>query len=149
MELRAPIVRTNGICAALAGAAALAGCGGSGDAKPAPAPAATGDQRAILSTVDALETASRREDAGTICNEIFTRSLARSIRQASKHSCEAEVRDTLTSRDAQLSVGRKVDVRGTRATATIREENGNTSTVSFVKDSGRWRVEGDTPERAR
>ena len=91
---------------ALAAAAALGGCGGSSD-EPSTS-TISDDQRAILGTVDALQTASRRNDAARICNQIFTAALARSIGNASTHSCKAEVRDTLTSPDARLSVQRKV-----------------------------------------
>lgn len=128
-------------------ATALGGCGG-GDDKQSPS-TVSGEQRAILTTVDALETASRRGDAARICKRIFTPALARSIGRASKHGCKAEVRDTLTSPDARLSVQHKIDVHGSRATATIREANGDTSRVSFVKDAGRWRIERVTPVRSQ
>jgi hypothetical protein len=131
------------MAAAVAVAGALGACGGSDDAKPAPA--ASDDQRAILATIDALQTASRNDDAGRICNELFAPSLAKSIQRASKRGCEAEVRKTLTSPDAQLSVARKIDIKGSHATATIREQNGNASTVGFVKDGRRWRIERVTP----
>ena len=124
-------------------AVAMGGCGGSDDAKRAPA--ASDDQRAILASIDALQTASRRDDAGRICNELFAPSLAKSIRRASKRSCETEVRKTLTSPDAQLSVAREIDIKGSHATATIREQNGNTSTIGFVKDGRGWRIERITP----
>jgi hypothetical protein len=130
--------------AMVAAAAALAGplgaCGGSSN-RPDPAPAVLDDRREILATVDALQTASRDDDARRICHELFAASLAQSIRKSSKRSCEAEVSHTLTSPDAQLSVAREIDVKGVRATGTIREQNGDTSRVSFVKDSGRWRIE--------
>lgn len=130
--------------AVAAAATALASCGGSDNAKPAPA-AVSDDQRAILSTVDTLQTASRQDDAARICNDLFTPSLAQSIRRASRHSCQAEVRDTLTSPDAQLSVSRKIAVKGDRATATVREQDGDTSTVAFAKVDDRWRIERITP----
>jgi hypothetical protein len=126
-----------------AAATALASCGGSDD--PKPAPGVSDDQRAILSTVDSLQTASRQGDAARICNELFTQSLAQSIRRASRHSCQAEVRDTLTSPDAQLSVSRKIAVKGDRASAIVREQNGNASTVAFAKAGDRWRIERITP----
>lgn len=125
----------------------LTGCGGSDPKKPAPA--ASTDQREILETVDALQTASRQDDARTICREIFTRNLARSVQSASKHSCEAEVHDSLTSPDAQLSIARKIEIKGSQATTTIRERNGNTSAITFLKESGRWRIERVTPVKSQ
>jgi hypothetical protein len=129
--------------AAVAAAAALAGCGESKDAKPAPV--ASGEQRAVLGTIDALQSASRQGDADKICDEIFTETLAKSIRDASKRSCEKEVQRTLISPDAQISVGRQIDIKGSRATAMVREQNGNTSTVFLVKDGDRWRIERIKP----
>jgi hypothetical protein len=130
------------VVAAIWPAAALGACGGTDDE---PAPNLSDDTRGILATVDALQTASRQGDARRICRELFTDALAKSIRDASKHTCEAEVRDTLTSPDARLSVGREVDVKGSRATATVREQNGKTSTVSFVKEGDGWHIERVTP----
>jgi hypothetical protein len=127
--------------------AALSACGAS-DSGRKPAPSVSGDQRGILATVDELQAASRRDDARKICRELFIPALAKSIASASKHSCEAEVHKTLTSRDAALSVARKIDVKGSHATATVHEQNGNTSTVGFVKDGSRWRIESVKPARA-
>jgi hypothetical protein len=129
----------NVLMTALAAAAMVAGCGGS-DAEDE-APVVSSDQRQILSTVDALQTASREGDAARICKEIFTESLARSIREGSSRSCEQQVRATLASPDAQIAVGRQIEVNGSRATATVREQNGNTSSLLLVKDEGRWRIE--------
>ena len=76
---------------------------------------------------------------------IFTRSLAKSIESASKQSCEAEVHDSLTSPDAQLSIARKIAINGSRATTAIREKNGNTSAITFLKESGCWSIERENP----
>jgi hypothetical protein len=132
-----------GVAAALS--ILLTGCGGSDS--PKPAPAASDDQRQILATIDALQSASIGNDAAKICREIFAPALAKSIRDTSNHSCEAEVRDSLTSPDAQFSVARKIDINGSRATTTIREQNGNMSTVGLVKTAGGWRIERVTPAK--
>lgn len=131
------------VVVAIAVATPLAACGGSED--PEPPPGVSDDQRAILATVDALQTASREGDARKICEEIFTPGLARSIRRSSGRGCPAEVRRTLTSPDAQLSVARTIDIEGSRATTTVREQNGNTSTVRFAKVGDAWRIERVTP----
>ena len=129
------------LCAATLVAAAFAGgCGGSDDGKQESSSPVPGEQRGILSTLDELQAASRRGDAAKICGDIFTDELAKSIRDASKHSCVREVRETLTTPDARLTVERTIDVQGSRATATVSEHNGNTSKVSFVKDGDRWRI---------
>ena len=143
------LVRSDAAAVALIVAAAVAGCGGSDDYEEEPAPRKlSGDQRGILGTIDLLESASRSGDAEQICEVIFTETLARSIRRASGHSCVAEVSDTLTSPDAQFSVSRKIEVDGPRATATIRERNGDVSTVRLVNEGGTWRIDGVTPRRS-
>ena len=132
------------LVAAVIAAAGLVGCGGSSE-DTEQAPAVSSDERAILSTVDALQTASRRGDADAICDELFTETLAKSISDASKRSCAEEVRKTLTSPDAQISVARAIEVNGTRATATVREQDGKTSTLFLVKEEDRWRIDRIEP----
>lgn len=132
-------MRILSVLAAVATAAALAGCGGSDEDEQAPAPVSS-DQRAILDTIDELQTASRQGDAATICSDIFTESLARSIRKASRRSCEKEIGETLTSPDAQLAVGRQIDIDGSQATATVRDQSGKTSRVFLLKAGDRWRI---------
>ena len=135
------------LLAALAFAVAL-GCGSDHD-QPAPdeqkVPAVSGEQRAILSTIDALQTASRRGDARKICSEVFTDRLAKSIPDPPNRSCETEVRETLASPDTQLSVGRQIDIRGSRATVTVLDQDGRTSRLFLVKASDRWRIDRIEP----
>ena len=89
--------------AVLATATTLAGCGGSD--KPATEPKApasvSNQQRGILGTVDALQTASRSGDGKRICADIFTAKLVRSIETAAKRSCGAEVGDQLFSKKTE------------------------------------------------
>jgi hypothetical protein len=134
------------LAVAFVAAAAVAGCGGSDEKEQGPV--VSDDQRSILGTLDALQAASRRDDAGKICKELFTESLAKSIADASEHSCEREVRDTLTDPDARLTVGRAIKIEGSRATATVREQNGKTSKLTFVKDGERWRIERMEPVKS-
>jgi hypothetical protein len=131
------------LVSALCGAALLGGCGGDDDAdEPRAVP---GGERAILTTVDELQSASRRGDAKRICRDIFTETLATSIRRAAKRSCAAEVRETLTSPDARLSVGRDIKIKGSRATAIVREQDGATSKLFLVKRGPEWRIDRITP----
>ncbi len=124
----------------------MGGCGGSDDADEGPA--VPDEQRAILRTIDDLQAASRQGNAHRICAEIFTKTLANSIRDVAKRSCEAEVRATFVSPDARLSVGRKIEVKGARARATVREQDGNTSTLFLRKQGARWKIERIKPARA-
>jgi hypothetical protein len=138
------------LMAALAVAAAL-GCG-SDDDQEAPteqeAPTVSGEQRAILSTIDVLQNAGRQGGARKICNEIFTERLAESIPARSNRSCEKEVRETFASPDTQLSVGLDMDIRGSRATVTVLDEDGRTSRLFLIKVSDRWRIDRIKPVKS-
>ena len=129
-----------------AAAVALGACGGS-DAE-GDGPTLPDEQRAILQTVDDLQAASRQGDARRICDEIFTKALASSIRDAANRTCEAEVHATLVSPDARLSVARKIEVHGSRAKARVQEEDGDTSTFFLRKQGAGWKVERIKPAAA-
>jgi hypothetical protein len=143
--------RTAPSLAVVIAVAALAGCGGS-DKKPAatqtPSQPVSGEQRSILGTVDALQTASRKGDGGRICTDLFTPRLVKSIKAAARRSCAKEVRQRLFSPDAELSVDRNIKVTGERGTAVVREQNGNVSTLSLVKLDGQWRIDRVTPRKS-
>jgi UDP-N-acetylenolpyruvoylglucosamine reductase len=132
---------------ALAGlcvAAFLPGCGGSDDNKTTGA--VQGDQRGILATVDALQTASHAGDGGKICTSVFTKSLVRSIEKAAKRSCAAEVKENLFKPGASISADRNITVKGAAGTAVIREQNGNVSTLHLVKQARAWRIDRVTAQ---
>ena len=76
-----------------------------------------------------------------LANILFTKELARSIKAAANRSCATEVRERLISPHERISVGREIRVKGDHATAVIREQNGNTSTLFLVKQGGRWQIE--------
>ena len=137
--------------AAFAAGIALMGCGGSEKRPPAPtkAPAAVaGDERGVVGTVDALQTASRKGDGKSICADLFTVALVHSIEASANHSCAKEVEHTLVSPDAEISVSRDIRVTGSRATATIHERNGNLSKLFLLKQGGDWRIDRVVPQKA-
>jgi hypothetical protein len=124
-------------------AAALAGCGGSDNTRTTSA--VGDDQRGILATVDALQTASRAGDGARVCSNVFTKSLVRSIDKASARGCATEVRENLFKPDESISVERTITVAGDTGTAVIREQTGNVSTLHLVKQAGAWRIDRVTP----
>ena len=129
--------------------ALLAGCGDDEPATPGQAsPSVSGGQRGVLETIDALQTASRKGDGETICGDIFTAKLVRSVEAAAKRSCAEEVREQLFSPKAEISVSRDIKVNGGEATATVREQNGRVSKLFLVKHDGRWQVDRVVPRRA-
>jgi hypothetical protein len=131
--------------AGLLAAAALSGCGGSDDNKQSTR-ASADDQGGILATVDALQTASRAGDGATVCSRVFTASLVRSIERTSKRSCAKEVKKNLFRRDAAYSLQRNITADGDAGSATIREQNGNVSTLHLVQQAGVWRIDRVTPQ---
>jgi hypothetical protein len=132
---------------------ALAGCGGSDDGSPAApkastpktAPAVTVSERGILATVDALQTASRKGDGRAVCVDLFTPQLVKSVEASAKRSCAKEVRKRMFAPDAEISVGRDIKVTGNRGIAVVREQNGNVSKLSLVRQSAQWRIDGVRP----
>lgn len=128
--------------------AALAGCGGSGEPSPSvqkPSHPVSGDERGILATVDALQAASRKGDGRTVCGDLFTPQLVRSIEASAKRSCAKEVGKRLFAPDTAISVGKDIKVTADRGMAVIRESNGNFSTLFLVKRNARWRIDRVTP----
>jgi hypothetical protein len=131
------------VAAAISAAAALAGCGGGDDKKPQPPDPETAAVERVLAD---LQAASRRGDGKRICNTIFTVKLADSItRSAKSGSCAKEVRKKLFSPRTRITV-RSVRVsEPADATAIVTEQNGNTSKVLLIKQSGQWRIRGVQP----
>jgi hypothetical protein len=80
-----------------------------------------------------------------ICGDLFTAQLVESVEAASKRSCAKEVRKRLFTPDAEISVGRDITVKGDRGTAVVREQNGNVSTLSLLKQSSQWRIDRVAP----
>ena len=129
--------------------AAFAGCGGSEPTTPAatkPASPITGSERGVLATVDALQSASRKGDGRAVCVDLFTPQLVKSVEASAKRSCAKEVRQRMFAPDAAISVGRDIKVAGDRGSVVVREQNGNVSKLSLVRQSAQWRIDSVTPE---
>lgn len=127
--------------AALVLVAALAGCGGdsASDEKES-------DEKAVRQVLTDLQNASRSGDGKRICTQIFTPKLADSVTQsASSGSCATEVKRKLFSPETKIAVEGVTVPDAANATATVKEQNGNRSTVFLVKQSGRWRVRAVQP----
>ena len=127
--------------AAVVAAAAIAGCGGdsASDQKQS-------DEDAVRQVLTDLQEASRSGDGERICTQIFTPKLADSVtKSASSGSCAKEVKRKLFSPKTQIAVEDVTVPDTANATATVKEQNGNRSTVFLVKQSGRWRVRAVQP----
>lgn len=124
-------------------AAVAGGCGGT---KNASAPQPANDEASVRQVLGQLQKLSVAGDGKAICNEIFTPKLADSVTTSAKSgSCATEVKDKLFSPSTKLDV-KNVSVKDSgNATAVVEEANGNTSTVLFVRQSGRWRIRSVEP----
>jgi hypothetical protein len=124
-------------------AAGLAGCGGSNGGQQ---DARATDTAAVRNVLSQLQQASRAGDGDRICTQIFTPKLADSVtRAANSGSCAEEVRANVFSPSARLTVEDVTVNDPANATATVKEANGNRSTVFLVKQSGRWRIRSVQP----
>jgi hypothetical protein len=131
--------------AVLALSGVLPACGGS-SSKSEPPPAVPEEQRGVLATIDDLQGAIKRGDGEGICGRIFTPELARSVESASKTSCPKEVSRELFTDNADLSVGRDLQVKGNRATATVKDQTGKVSRLALVNQDNQWRIDSVKPE---
>jgi hypothetical protein len=123
------------------GIVSLAGCGGGSEDASPKSDAKAADETSIRNVLGELQEASKAGEGRRICNEIFTPKLADSVTNSSKSgSCAKEVKRQLFSPTARLTVEAVTVNDPANATATIKEANGNRSTVFFVKQSGRWRI---------
>jgi hypothetical protein len=131
--------------AAVAVAAAMAGCGGGSSSvqKTTGGDTATkaADNTAVAQVLSDLQSASRAGQGHRICTQIFTPKLADSVTvSAASGSCAKEVKKKLFSPKAEIVVQNITVPNAANATATVKEANGNVSTVFLVKQSGRWRI---------
>ena len=136
--------------AAVAVAAAMAGCGGSASSDQKTTGAASvpkaAENAAVAQVLADLQSASRAGQGRLICTQIFTPKLANSVTAAAASgSCAKEVKKKLFSRKAQIVVQNVAVPNAANATATVKEANGNVSTVFLVKQSGRWRIRSIQP----
>jgi hypothetical protein len=123
---------------AVFGALAIGGCGGSDDDVVDQRAADATSVRTVLSELQAAAVAG---DGTRICTAIFTPKLAQSVKASSKSgSCAEEVRRNLFSPTTKLTVQSVGVTDEANASAKVKEASGKTSTVFFVRQSGRWRI---------
>lgn len=137
--------RTTTTLAALALVAS--GCGGSGGDGDAAGPdPRKADEAAVRETIAVLQRKAVIGDGSSICNDVFTPKLANSItKSADSGSCSQEVRENLFSPGTRLAVESVTVSPPSDATATVREADGTRSTVSLVRQGGKWRIRGVAP----
>jgi hypothetical protein len=130
---------------AILAALVAAGCGAAakdstGDFK--------GEARQVAVAIEDYQDAARKGDEEEICNDLLDAALVRAIEAQGddgKGSCPDRLKDSLRDVDSfEISV-EKVDVSGTRATATIKSDgrqDDRTDTMTLAKGGTppRWRI---------
>ncbi|MCA1707125.1 MAG: hypothetical protein LC808_29210 [Actinobacteria bacterium] len=131
---------------ALTALVALAGCGGSTGGGPGGGGGGGDQEDAVRSVLTNLQAASRQGNGNRICNQIFTPKLADSVTSSSKSgSCAKEVKAKVFSPEAKITVEDVTVSDAANAKATIKEQNGKTSSVFLVKQGDEWRVRSVKP----
>lgn len=101
-----------------------------------------GEQAAVASAVEDLESAARDNDAGETCTKLFAASLLATIKAAGKN-CETAVKDAFKDADLVDLTVDKVSITGTKATATVTSGTGSrkqTDTLALEKVGAAWRI---------
>jgi hypothetical protein len=128
--------------AALISAALLVSCGGDDGSNNADE--FEGDERDVVSVVDAFADAGRDGDGGKVCDEIFATALAKNVERESRQDCAAEVEENLPEDEYELEVD-DVNVKGKGATVSVTDQDDNQSVLHMVKVGGGWRILRVTP----
>lgn len=115
----------------------LAACGGDDD--EGNAGRFEGEEAKVATVIDRLGDSAREGDVKTICEELITPELQKSVREASRSSCAEEFEQNIVSEDTRFRV-ESVAVRGANATAVVTDQRDRRSNVALVKSGENWRI---------
>jgi len=114
----------------------LAGCGAGAESSTDDF---SGEDKRVAQVVEDLQAAGETGDAEEICSRILSAQLVDRLK-ADGSSCTQELDEALgDADDFELDVER-VQVMGTRATATVSNGDGRPQTVQLVRERRGWRV---------
>ena len=114
---------------------AVAGCGGDEKASDR----FEGEEAEVAAVVDRLGEAARSGDVATICEDLVTVALQRSVRQAAGTSCGQEFEENVVADDAKFEV-ESVEVNDDEATAVVVDQDDRKSTLFLGVENGEWRI---------
>ena len=118
----------------------LAGCTQAGTKNSDSTKDFTGDQKAVASTVEDLQTAAKDRKGTTICADLVTAELRDKI---SAGDCPKVVKDAVRDTDEVDLQVKTVKVTGDTAVASVKEKTGGNDrirTIELQKVAGRWRI---------
>jgi hypothetical protein len=120
---------------------ALAGCAQGGTKNSDSTKDFSGEQKAVASTVEDLQSAAKDRKGAAICADLITAELRDKI---SRTGCPKVVKDAIRDTDEVDLVVKTVVVKGDTATAVVEEKVGDKKrrkrTIVLQKTAGRWRV---------
>ena len=118
----------------------LAGCTQAGTKNSDSTKDFTGDQKAVASTVEDLQTAAKDRKGTTICADLVTAELRDKI---SASDCPKVMKDAVRDTDEVDLKVKSVKVTGDTAVASVQEKTGGDDrmrTIELQKVAGRWRI---------
>ena len=113
----------------------VAGCGGDDKASDR----FEGEEAEVAAVVDRLGESAREGDVKTICEELVTLDLQRSVREAAGTSCGQEFEENVVADDAKFDV-ESIEVKDDEATAVVVDQDKRKSTLFFGVEEGEWRI---------
>ena len=129
------------LLAALGLALVTGGCAAAGSGSDS-ATDFRGAQKAVATTVEDLQSATRRADKQEICGRLLSAGLARRLATGGQ-DCQGRVKDVLDDTDDVDLTVKAVRISGGTATARVAVDTGDRDrivTVGLVREGGRWRV---------
>lgn len=102
----------------------------------------SGEERAVASTVEDLESAARDNDSEAVCTKLLAESLVSTLKQQGTN-CATAVKDAFRDADALELTVEDVTISGSRATAEVTSgtgDNEKTDTLELEKAGADWRI---------
>ena len=130
---------------ALLVALALAGCAGGGSNNKDSASDFTGEEKAVATTVEDLQSAAEDSDERKICSDLIVAELRDAIAEnGNAATCVAAMEGVLKDTDQSDLTVRRVSIDGTKASAVVRAKLGDDKsrdeTVELRKVANRWKI---------
>ena len=125
---------------ALFAALVLAGCAQGGTKNTDSTKSFSGDQKAVASTVEDLQTAAKDHKGTTICADLITAELRDKV---SATDCPKVMKDGVRDTDEVDLKVKTVKITGDQAVASVQEKTGGGDrmrTIELQKVAGRWRI---------
>jgi hypothetical protein len=130
---------------ALLAALALAGCASGGSKNKDSASDFSGEEKAVATTIEDLQSAAEDSDERKICSDLIVAELRDVIaKNGNAATCQGAMEGVLKDTDQSDLTVRRVSVDGTAASAVVRANLGDgksrDETVELRKVANRWKI---------